>query len=401
MTKVRQNDVKSTGVRTLQDLPSETLHNIIVHAVSDSDTWRAYKTHLSLSLTSRHLNKVTNATKAMRDYKENLDRDILMSKAVVEAYFPGDKFSGNDKRLFEYQTDAVSEIIRSLSPEKRSQVFRGIASAEDDKKRMEGYANIATQADFLTKEEAAKMDREALDNFKGHSVWPDNLNPAARVLAIRYHDIDSDARQQIRHVLFSDVNRQRRIEFSNAIIACKPSLLKEDFRLAEMVRTSIDDLFDPHGALAVIADHVDKKSPLGTDFVVRESLRFIGKPTEFGAEHGRNAPALAIARVIDGEIRPEYRDQIRTLTESDSVEGRALVAALSTVEKGKPREVPIEGGISGTTELFSELIISIDEPDIRTAVEGVSAVARSARRGTDAAREALMNTVRERDDWAR
>ncbi|MBX4967719.1 hypothetical protein [Rhizobium binae] len=383
---------------TLQTLPFEIKHNIIAHAVNDTDYWRAYETYLNVSLASRDLRGVTKAL-PMSEFKENLAGGHRIAEAVVKAYFRDGRFSDNDigsnQRHIGDETAAVSGILEFRSPEERTRIFESIAKKEDVLVRMLGYSNIAAKADLFKKHEIAKMDGDALNAFKEHGGWPNGKNLAAQVLAIRYDDIEGDYRLQIRQVLFEDV--QRRIEFSKAILDANRSLLKHD-DLRTMVLADVDTLPDPHGALAVIASYIDKNSPRETNFIIKESLQYI---REFGEEHGHDGAALAIARVFEGTVKPENVDRVNELRGSDCAKGRTLAAAFETVQRGRAHEVPIEGRIEGTSKLLRQLEASKNNPDHNPSRNGVLDVTRSNHMQMKAARVTLINTIRERDNRAR
>lgn len=373
-------------------LPDELKHRIIAHAVNDPDTWRANETLGAVSLTSHHLHNLAGS-KALQQYKENLHGGLLVSHAVIETAFPDKNFSDGpidwDQRHIGKEAAASTPALEFQSPEMRSDVFNNI-SAKGVEERMLGYSYIAERADLFTKHESSHMYRDALNLFQ-----EDNPSVgftrylAATVLVKRYDDIGPEARAQVQEGVSK--NDHERVNFCNAIVDCNPSLLKDD-KLRLLVRENLDRIEDPHKALAQLASYIDKNSQADTDFIVEQSFRYFGGNTVQGLEHGLKAPALAIVKVFDGTMRQEHRDKIVELTESDTDEGRALASAFEELGRDQPPEALIKVGMRESAKLLREKTATI---------ENVGDVAKSAAKQMNAAREALMNSVCDRNDHVR
>ena len=382
-------------------LPNELQHKIIVHAADDSDAWRANETLGAVSRTSHHLHNLAGS-KALQQYKENLDGGRLVSDAVIETAFPDKNFSDRpilwSRRHIGKETVASTPALEFQSPEMRSDVFNNI-SAKDVEKRMRGYSSIAERADLFQEHETSHMYRDALNTFREDNLPGDSTRySAAKVLVKRYDDIGPEARAQLQEAVSE--NENRRTDFSDAIVNFNPSLLKDD-NLRLLVRESLNDVEDPHEALAQLASYIDKNSQADTDFIVEQSLRHFGGNTVHDEEHGLKAPALAIAKVFDGNIRQEHRNRIAELRQSDTEKGHALASAFKELGRDQPAEASIKGGMRESAKLLREVVRSQNMPVESAAIESVGAVAKSAAKQMDAAREALMNSVRDRNDRVR
>jgi hypothetical protein len=385
-------------------LSNELQHKIIAHAVDDSDAWKANETYGAVSRTSRHLHNLAASSKALRQYKDNLDGGRLVSDAVIETAFPDKNFSDRPIRWDRRQRHIGKEAAASTpalefqSPEMRSEIFNNIAAKAVDK-RMLGYSYIAERADLFQEHETSHMDRDALNTFREDNP-PGALTrfSAAVVLVKRYNDIAPEVRTELQEAVSKKENQ--RVDFSDAIVNCNPSLLKDD-SLRLLVSESLHHLQDPHEALAQLASYIDKNSQADTDFIVEQSLRHFGGNTVHGEEHGLKAPALAIAKVFDGNIRQEHRDRIAELRQSDTEEGRALASAFKEPERDRPAEASIESGMNGSAKLLRKVVRSQNMSDKVAAIDGVGDVAKSNAKQMNAAREALMNSVCDRNDRVR
>ncbi|WP_117196526.1 hypothetical protein [Rhizobium terrae] len=380
-------------------LSTELQHKIIAHAVDDPDRWRAIKTFTSLLGTSRWVRDLANSRR-FREYKENLDGARLVSDAVIETAFPDNNFSdnliwGNDRHIGK-EAAAVTPALEFQSPKMRSKIFYNIA-AKTVAKRMLGYSHIAERADLFQDHEASFMDRDALNTFLG----PDVLGryQAAEVLAKRYNDIASETRAELEEALSNSENQVQREDFSDAIVYCNPSLLKDDgFR--KMVYENLDSSEDPHEALAQLASYVDKNSRAHTDFFIEKSFQLLGGKFFHGGEHQLEALSRAIARVFDGNISEENRARIAELRQSDTEDGRALASAFKELERDRPVEASMDsGGMRGSLKLMREMVRSQNISDEVAAIDGVREVATSNEKQVNAARKALMKF--DRDDHVR
>lgn len=384
-------------------LPNELQHKIIAHAVDDSDAWGANETLGSVLRTSGHVHNLAGS-KALRQYKDNLDGGRLVSEAVIETAFLDKTFSDDapfwNRRHIGQEAAAVAPALEFQSPEMRSEIFNNIAAKAVDK-RMLGYSYIAERADLFQEHETSHMDRDALNTFREDNP-PGDLTrySAAAVLVKRYDDIGHEARAQLQETVSNNENQPQREDFSDAIVNCNPSLLKDD-SLRLLVRESLNDVQDPHEALAQLASYIDKNSRADTDFIIEQSLRRFGGMTVSGEEHGLKAPALAIAKVFDGNIRQEHKDRIAELKQSDTEEGRALASAFKELERDRPAEASIESGMRGSAKLLRKVVRSQNMSDEVAAIDGVGDVAKSNQKQMNAARKALMNSVCDRNDRVR
>ncbi|WP_217578608.1 hypothetical protein [Mesorhizobium sp. GbtcB19] len=400
MTEDRENkqqaSTEANAIRGWDKLPNELLHGIITHAVNDTDAWKARETFHGVSLTSRHLHELTKS-KVLQEYKENLDGGTLVSDAVIETAFKNNNFSDNiygwDRRHIGTEAAAVTHALEFQPPEKRSEIFNNIAG-RDVQHRMLGYSEIVERADLLQEHEISQIDRNALDTFRDDNPGLGKYQ-AAEVLVKRYNDLSSEIRAKLQETLSNNEKQNQRADFSDAIVNCKPSLL-EDESLQNVVRESLDVMEDPHEALSQLALYIDKNSRAETDFIIKESLRRLGGMTVLGEEHGLNAPARAIAKVSDGNLSPENRKLIEQLRQSHTEEGRALASAFQELERDRPAEASIEGGMRGSIKLLSKLNRSQNMSNEVAAIEGVGDVAISNEKQMNAARRALMNSVCDR-----
>ncbi|MBY5775303.1 hypothetical protein HFN63_35815 [Rhizobium leguminosarum] len=381
-------------------LSNELQHKIIAHAVDDSDAWRANETLGAVLRTSRHFHDLAGS-RALRQYKDNLDGGRLVSEAVTETTFPNNNFSDNTiwwgRRDIGKEAAAVTPALEFQSPEMRSEIFNNIAAKAADK-RMLGYSYIAERADLFQDHETSHMYRDALNTFREDN--PFTRYSAAVVLVKRYDDIGHEARAQLQETVSYNENERQRVDFSEAIANCNPSLLKDD-SLRLLVRENLGRLEDPHEALAQLASYIDKNSRADTDFIIEESFRRFGGSTVSGEEHGLKAPALAIAKVFDGNIRQEHRDRIAELRQSDTEKGHALASAFKELERDRPGEASIESGMRGSAKLLRKVVRSQNMSDEVAAIDGVGDVAKSNQKQMNAARKALMNSVCDRNDRVR
>lgn len=132
------------------------------------DAWRSNETLGAVLSTSRHVHNLANS-KALRQYKNNLDGGRLVSEAVIETAFLDKTFSDapmrGDQRHIGNEAPAVTFTLEFRSPEKRSEIFNNI-SAKDVELRMLGYSYIADRADLFQEHETSHMDRDALNTFR-------------------------------------------------------------------------------------------------------------------------------------------------------------------------------------------------------------------------------------------
>ncbi|MBX5242754.1 hypothetical protein, partial [Rhizobium sp. NLR22b] len=344
---------------------------------------------------NRHFHALTRST-VLKEYKENLDGGTLVSDAVIETAFKNNNFSDIPDWWMRAEAEAVTHVLESQSPEKRSEILINIAEKEDVNLRMLGYSEIVERADLFEEPEISHIERDALGTFLDDNLSSGQYYPAAAVLVKRYDDLSNEDRVRIRETLWNNEKQSQRADFSDAIINFKPSLLKDDL-FRKVVRESLDVMEDPHGALEQLASYIDKNSRADTDFIIKESLRRFGSDTVAGEEHGLNAPAQAIAKVSDGNISPEYRERIAELRRSNTEQGRALASAFQELERDRPAETSIESGMRGSAKLLREINRSQNMPDKIAAIQGVIKVARSNEEQMSAARRALMDSVCDRD----
>lgn len=363
-----------------KELANELQHQIIAHAVDDSDAWKAHETFSSVLRTSRPVRDLANS-EALRRYKANLDGGRLVSDAVIETAFPNRNFSDDDiswsRRHIGHEAGAVAAALEFQSPEIRSEIFNNI-SAKDVDKRMLGYSHLVERADLFQEHETNHMYRDALNTFRDDNP-PGTLTrySAATVLVKGYYDIGDEARRQIQEAVSTDEAQAQREDLCDAIVNCNPSLLKDD-SLRSLVRENLRHLEDPHEALAQLASYIDKNSQTDTDFIIEQSFRKFGGMTVDGEEHGLRAPALAIAKVYDGNIRQEHRDRIAELRQSDTEEGHALASAFKELEPDQSAEASIEGGMRGSAKLLRQVVSSQNMSGQVAAIQNVGDVAKSA-----------------------
>ncbi|RWI50539.1 MAG: hypothetical protein EOR16_30240 [Mesorhizobium sp.] len=395
--------VSKEAKATWHDLPNELRHEIIVHAITDRDAWKANENLTNVSGTSRHFRDLTRS-KVVQEYKNNLDGGRLVSDTIIEAAFPNHNFSDNEILENDWhigkEAAAVAPVLEFQSSRIRSAVFNRI-SEKDTEKRMLGYSYIADRADLFQKHEKSHMDSDALNAFREDDRSDEDNPPrvltrysAAAVLVKRYDDLSNEVRSQLEETLSNRENRHQRAVFSDAITNCNPSLLKYD-RMRSLVRENLNDMEDPHAALAQLASYIDKNSRDDTNFIIEESLRRLGGVTVQGDEHGLNAPSRAIATVFEGNVSPEHKEKIAGLIQSNGEKGRALASAFKALEQGRLPEPSVETGMRGSAKLLREVTKIYKMPGA-DAFDRVGDVAKRTARQMNAAREDLMNSVRDR-----
>lgn len=144
--------------------------------MADTDAWRENKTLASLLRTSRQMREFATL-KPVEKFKAELEKGRDVATAVIETVFRGRRFSSAniwwaDSNITQ-KTSAATPALAFQSPELRSAVFNDI-SRRDNEHRMIGYSSLARLGGLLKTDEAARMDRDALNLRRrlGRFCWP-------------------------------------------------------------------------------------------------------------------------------------------------------------------------------------------------------------------------------------
>ncbi len=381
-------------------LPNEIKSMITIHAINDIDAWRSKSTVDSLRHTSKDFRYQTDV-RPIKQYRELLKGNGLVSDDVVKKTFLEKEFTPTylDRPHIGHELAALSEILQFQSPEMRSQIF-SVVSGKGIDERMLGYAHLIDNASLLKPHEVTQMEREALETFDNPIFGSNIANYSAAEILVRGYDHLTDSTHAVVDKIIHNENAVYcRANFCNAIIYSRPSMLGDpNFR--ELVKETLSDIEDPHGALEELSSYVDPKSQSDIDFVMEQSLFYIGRPSVEGPNHALNAPARAIAKLFQSKlVRRVHKNMTYDMIRSGSKEGLALIEASKVYSQAVREKISLDP--SESKKLRGILEKTSNLPEDFGRIQKVQYAAASASRQMNEARAMLMNSIADRSDRGR